>query len=100
MIFDNGLNYDYHFVIKELAKEFEREFNCLGKILKNKKPVAVPVTKVVKKIDKNGKKVTKSISYKLHCMKSVNLCIHSEYSKIRTRENSVFGNFSRSVTIY
>ena len=25
----NGSNYDYHFVIKELSKEFEREFECL-----------------------------------------------------------------------
>ena len=28
---------------------------------------------------------------------SVNLCIQSEYKKIRTRKNSVFGHFSRSV---
>ena len=28
---------------------------------------------------------------------SVNLCIQSEYKKIRTRKNSVFGQFSRSV---
>ena len=27
----------------------------------------------------------------------VNICIHSEYRKIRTRKNSVFGHFSRSV---
>ena len=24
-------SYDYHFIIKELAKEFERQFECLGK---------------------------------------------------------------------
>ena len=28
----------------------------------------------------------------------VNLCIQSEYRKIGTRNNSVFGHFSRSVT--
>ena len=27
---------------------------------------------------------------------SINLCIQSEYKKIRTRKNSVFGHFSRS----
>ena len=30
---------------------------------------------------------------------SVNLCIQSEYRKIRTRKNSVFGYFSRSESI-
>ena len=25
----NGSNYDYHFIIKVLTIEFEREFNCL-----------------------------------------------------------------------
>ena len=45
-----------------------------------------------------------SISLDIHCVKSVqiwsfygvNLCIQSEYRKIWTRENSVFGHFSRS----
>ena len=27
--FHNGWNYEYHFVIKELAEEFEKEFTCL-----------------------------------------------------------------------
>ena len=26
----NGLKYDYHFIIKELAQEFKGEFECLG----------------------------------------------------------------------
>ena len=30
MVFQNGSNYDYHFIVKELTKEFEGEFNCLG----------------------------------------------------------------------
>ena len=29
MVFLNASNYDYHVFIKELAKVFEREFNCL-----------------------------------------------------------------------
>ena len=28
--FHNGSNYDYHFIIKELTNEFERQFKCLG----------------------------------------------------------------------
>ena len=31
---------------------------------------------------------------------SIFFCIQSEYRKIRTRKNFVFGHFSRSVTIY
>ena len=29
-VFHNGSTYDYHFIIKELAKEFEGKFECLG----------------------------------------------------------------------
>ena len=28
--FRNGFNYNYHFIIKELAEKFERQFTCLG----------------------------------------------------------------------
>ena len=30
VVFHNGSTYDYHFRIRELAKEFERELECLG----------------------------------------------------------------------
>ena len=30
VVFHNGSIYDYHFKIKELAEEFEGEFECLG----------------------------------------------------------------------
>ena len=30
VIFHNGSKYDYHFIIKELASEFEGNFECLG----------------------------------------------------------------------
>ena len=30
LVFHNGSNYDYHFIIKELAKEFKGEFTGLG----------------------------------------------------------------------
>ena len=29
-MFHNGFTYDYEFIIKELAEEFEAEFECLG----------------------------------------------------------------------
>ena len=30
IIFHNGSTYDYHFIIRELVKEFEGNFECLG----------------------------------------------------------------------
>ena len=30
VMFHNGSTYNYHFIIKELAEEFEGEFKCLG----------------------------------------------------------------------
>ena len=29
-VFHNASNYDYHFIIKELAEEFKKQFTCLG----------------------------------------------------------------------
>ena len=33
--FHNGSNYDYHFIIKELAEEFKKLFTCLEENTKN-----------------------------------------------------------------
>ena len=30
IVFHNGSNYDYHFIMKELAEEFEGQLTCLG----------------------------------------------------------------------
>ena len=35
IVFHSGFNYDYHFIIKELAEGFEKQFTCLEKILQN-----------------------------------------------------------------
>ena len=35
VVFHNGFTYDYHFIIKQLAREFKGNFECLGKIRKN-----------------------------------------------------------------
>ena len=29
IVFHDGLNYDYHFIINELAEEFKKQFTCL-----------------------------------------------------------------------
>ena len=76
-MFHNGSSYDYHFIIKELAKEFEGEINCLGENTEKYKSFSVPVIKEVKRISKNGKEITKTISYKLQFIGSTRFMISS-----------------------
>ena len=52
--FHNGSNYDYHFIIKELAEEFQEEFTRLGQISKKYITFTVPVEKEVTKTDKHA----------------------------------------------
>ena len=62
MFFQNGSNYDYHFIIIELLEEFEWQLTCLGKNSEKYITFSVPIEKQVTRIDKNGKEFTKTIS--------------------------------------
>ena len=44
-IFHNGSAYDYHFRIKELAKEFEGQSECLGENTEKCITFSVPIKK-------------------------------------------------------
>ena len=46
--FHNGSTYDYHFIIKNLAEEFEGEFECLGE-----NTFSVPIKKEITKKDRS-----------------------------------------------
>ena len=35
MVFHNGSTYDYHFIIEQLAIEFDGKFDCLGENTEN-----------------------------------------------------------------
>ena len=35
IVFYNGSKYDYHFIIKQLGKEFDSQFECLGENTEN-----------------------------------------------------------------
>ena len=54
MLFHNGLNYDYHFIIKELQKGFHGEFDSVEENSIKHKIFSVAIIKEVKRIDKNG----------------------------------------------
>ena len=64
IVFHNGSTYDYHFIIKELAEEFEGEFECLGENTKKYITFSVPIKKE-NKIDKDGNDKFMKISYKI-----------------------------------
>ena len=55
IVFHNGSNFDYHFIMKELAEEFEGQFICLGKNTEIYITFSIPIEKEVARIDKNGK---------------------------------------------
>ena len=53
IVFHNGSNYDYHFIIKELAKEFKKQFTCSGKNTEKYITCTVPIEKEVTRITQN-----------------------------------------------
>ena len=59
IVFHNGSNYDYHFILKKVPEEFKKQFTCLGESTENYIPFAVPIEKEVAGIDKNGEEITK-----------------------------------------
>ena len=56
VIFHNGSTYDYHFIIKELACEFEGNFECLGENTEQYIYFCVPIKKRID--NKNVDEVT------------------------------------------
>ena len=54
VVFHNGSNYDYNFIIRELADEFDGKFECLGEITEKYKTFSVQIEKEATKIDKDG----------------------------------------------
>ena len=60
--FHNGSTCHYHFIIKELAEEFEGEFECLRENTEKCITFSVAIKKETTKKDKNGNdKITKNI---------------------------------------
>ena len=73
MAFHNGSNYDYHFVRKELALEFKKQFSCLGENTEKYITFTVPIKKGVTRIYKNGEKITKNTSQILQFIDSARI---------------------------
>ena len=59
VVFHNGSTYDYHFIIKQLAKEFDGQFECLGENTEKYITFSVPI----KKEHDNGKTSTYKLKF-------------------------------------
>ena len=69
-VFNNRSNYDYHYIIKQLANRFQGfdNFKTFNLLIKRKywkiHNLFSPVERVVMRIDRNGEEVAITISYK------------------------------------
>ena len=79
-MFHNGSTYDYHFIIKELVKEFEGNFECLGENTEKYITFSVPIKKKIENKDLE-------ITYKLKFIDSYRF-VSSSLSKLAF--NSVY----------
>ena len=54
IVFHNGSTYDYHFIIRELAREFKYYLECLGENTEKYITFFVPIKKMLDKDKKGG----------------------------------------------
>ena len=59
IVFHNGSNYDYHFIIKEIAEEFKEQYTCLGENTRKYITFTVPIEKEVTRLIKTEMKLQK-----------------------------------------
>ena len=60
IVFNNGSTYDYHFIIKELVKEFEGNFECLSENTEKYIKFSAPIKK---KIENKNIEITYKIKF-------------------------------------
>ena len=60
IVFHNGSTYDYHFIIKEIVKEFKSNFECLGENTEKYITFSVPIKK---KIENKYLEITYKIKF-------------------------------------
>ena len=59
IVFHNGFNYEYHFIIEKLREDFKKQFPCLGKNTEKYITFTVLIVKNVTRIDENGEEIIK-----------------------------------------
>lgn len=63
--FQSGSKYNNHFIIKDLAEDFAKQFTCLRKNTETCINILVQIEKEVIRIGKRGKEIMKALSYGL-----------------------------------
>ena len=70
VVFHNGSNHDYHFIIKELPNKFEGQFECLEDNIEKYKTLSLPIEKEETKMNKYGNDsvvITYILENKIYC---------------------------------
>ena len=70
VVFQNGSNYGYYFIIKEFAKESERQFECLDKNTEKYKTFSVLIKREVIKVNEDSIESVATISDKIKLIDS------------------------------
>ena len=101
-MFHNGSTYDYHFIIKELAEEFEGEFEFLVENTEKYITFLVPIEKEITKKDKNGNDKITKISYKIkfidsYRFMSTSLSFIDSYRFMSTSLSNLVSNLSEGL---
>ena len=108
-VFHRGSDYDYHFIIRELANEFEGQFECIGENKVKCKTFSDPMKKEILKTDKDGNEIVDTISYKIKFIDSARFMASSlsnlidnlrkEFIKLNVKVEIVFLNINVSRVI-
>ena len=96
VVFHNGPTYDYHFIIKQLAREFKGNFECLGENMEKYITFSAPI----KKEHDNGKTTTYKLKFIDSCrfMQSSLSNLVDNLSEINNKEPNKFMDTMRSMT--
>ena len=92
VVFPGVSSYDYHFVIKELADESERYFECIEENKEKHNTFAVLVKKEIIKIDKEGNESVKTIFYKIKFIDSARFIASSLSSLVDNLTEEILKN--------
>ena len=95
MAFHNEFNYDYHFIMKELAEEFKKQFTCLGKNTEKYITFTIPIEKEVTIIDKNREEITKNIFYILQFVDSARFMVSSLSNLVNNLSEAQFSSMNK-----
>ena len=96
LVFYNGSTYDYYFIIKQLAREFKGNFECLGENTEKYITFSAPI----KKEHDNGKIITYKLKFIDSCrfMQSSLSNLVDNLSEINNKQPNKFMNTMRSMT--